>query len=145
MQRSKSVAWQASLSHYQLFFTLLPSILFKKMSRQYNTLCWFYFFTEQRRPLMWIGLSKGFLIPIRFWKRLEMLRLCVTKTAVDLENTSNFSLIGEKLTLFFPLSQDSIGNSGSCCRSIDYEHGQARKRASKSLRVSRSRKSTRRL
>lgn len=41
------------------------------------------------------GLSKGFLIPAQFWRLLEMLRLQETKTAVGLENTFNFSLIGE--------------------------------------------------
>ena len=41
------------------------------------------------------GLSKGYLIPIQFWRLLEMLRLQETKTAVGLENIFNFSLIGE--------------------------------------------------
>lgn len=41
------------------------------------------------------GLSKGYLIPVLFWRLLEMLRLQETKTAVGLENIFNFSLIGE--------------------------------------------------
>ena len=41
------------------------------------------------------GLSKGYLIPVQFWRLLEMLRLQETKTAVGLENIFNFSLIGE--------------------------------------------------
>ena len=41
------------------------------------------------------GLSKGYLIPVQFWRLLEMLRLQETKTAVGLENIFNFSLTGE--------------------------------------------------
>lgn len=41
------------------------------------------------------GLSKRYLIPVQFWRLLEMLRLQETKTAVGLENIFNFSLIGE--------------------------------------------------
>lgn len=41
------------------------------------------------------GLSKGYLIPVQFWRLSEMLRLQETKTAVGLENIFNFSLIGE--------------------------------------------------
>ena len=41
------------------------------------------------------GLSKEYLIPVQFWRLLEMLRLQETKTAVGLENIFNFSLIGE--------------------------------------------------
>ena len=53
-------------------------------------------FAAQRTAPMWTGSSEESLIAIRFWKRLAMHRPYATKTAVDLENTSNFNLIGEK-------------------------------------------------
>ena len=50
---------------------------------------------ESRKLQALAGLSKGYLIPVQFWRLLEMLRLQETKTAVGLENIFNFSLIGE--------------------------------------------------
>ena len=51
--------------------------------------------TGSRKLQALAGLSKGYLIPVLFWRLLEMLRLQETKTAVGLENIFNFSLIGE--------------------------------------------------